>query len=446
MRWRAVLLLLLVAAATEFMVRGPLRLRHGTEWNDFLSPYIQSGLWIQGADPYAAKNLVKHWPARKPMFTFVMRDAADGSLVAKRGVPSPYPITSFVVLSPLALLSWNMAQFVWIVLSVGAVAIMICSVVAMAGVSWREPKAWIFAAFTLALAPIHTGLVTENPAVLVVALCVATVWVAEHSRENLAALLLALTVCLKPQVGICFLLFFLLQRRWRIAWVASGLCSFIALIAISRMSIAGTPWLFTYINNSRQAFSSGAINDFSEANPVWFHMLNLQVALDPLPGKVSSSNFGALAVGVVLMCGWLRLGLKSGRHSTPLLSLSTLVVISLLPIYHRSYDAALLVLPLGWALLQGMQQTAAPRSTLGLIALFLTPGAALVNQIAERAHMSATITHTWWWRSFIVAHQVWALLLLSTLLLWTMAKSSAVPSSEEIDMRTPAEFAASSSS
>lgn len=436
MRWRALLFLLLLASATEFLVRGPLRLRHATEWNDFLSPYIQSRLWIQGADPYAPQNLVRSWPARKPMFTFVLRDAASGTLVAKRGVPSPYPITSFVVLSPLGLVSWNAAQFLWIVLSLGAVGIMIGGMLGIAGVSWRDPRAWIFAAFTLALAPIHTGLVTENPAALVVALCVAAVWAAGDSRDNLAALLLALAMCLKPQVGLCFLLFFLLQRRWRIARVTSGVCASIALVAVARMSIAGTPWLFTYINNSRLVFASGSINDFSAANPVWFHMLNLQVALDPLLGKVSWTNLAAFLMGGVLFSAWLWVELKSGRRVSPLLSLSTLVVISLLPIYHRAYDAALLVVPLGWAYLQETQQLAALRSTRALIAFFLTPGGALVSQVAEHAHMAPTITHSWWWRSFIVAHQVWALLLLSTLLLWVMASSSPLPLSEEIQSRT----------
>ena len=439
------LLFLLVTAAAEFFLRGPLRLRQGTEWNDFLSPYIQSRLWIQGADPYAAQNFVKLWPPHKPMFVFVTRDAADGTLVAKRGVPSPYPITSFVVLSPLALVSWNVAEFLWILLGLGAVGVMICGIVAVAGVSWRDPKAWIFAALALGLAPIHTGLATENPAVLVVALCVAIVWLARHARENLAGLLLALAICLKPQVGLCFLLFYFIRCERRIAWVATTVSGFIALLAVARMFFTGTPWLSSYIENSRKIFASGAINDFSAANPVWFHMLNLQVALDPLLENVSWTNFCAVGLGIALIGVWLWLTLKSGRNVSPLLPLSTLAVISLLPIYHRSYDAALLVLPLGWALLQESQEPTAVRSTLALLALFLTPGGALVNQVAERAHISVSITHSWWWRSFIVAHQVWALMLLSTLLLWTLAKDSAVPSSKEIDTSSPAEFAVSSS-
>jgi hypothetical protein len=76
--WRRILLLLLLlGAGADFFVRGPLRIVHGTEWNDFLSPYIQSRAWISGMDPYSTESFLKFWPAGKPMFAFVTRDAAE---------------------------------------------------------------------------------------------------------------------------------------------------------------------------------------------------------------------------------------------------------------------------------------------------------------------------------------------------------------------------------
>jgi hypothetical protein len=172
-------------------------------------------------------------------------------------------------------------------------------------------------------------------------------------------------------------------------------------------------------------------------------MLNLQVALSPLVGMVRWTNFFAVGIGVALAGIWLWLTSKFVRTSCPLLSLSTLAVISLLPVYHRSYDAALLVFPLGWALLQETHLRTILHSTLALIALFLAPGGTLVAQFAERGHISAHITNSWYWRSFIAAHQVWALLFLCTLLLWAMVKSSAEPASKEIDTSSLAEFALS---
>ena len=91
-----------------------------------------------------------------------------------------------------------------------------------------------------------------------------------------ADLLFAVAICLKPQVGLCFLLFYVTQRRWRVAWVASALCGLVAVIAGGRLLLARTPWLSSYVENSRQVFAPGAINDFTLANPLWFHLINLQ--------------------------------------------------------------------------------------------------------------------------------------------------------------------------
>ena len=73
-----VVALLLLVSATEFAVRGPLRLLHGMGWNDFLSPYIQSKAWVHGADPYSAQSLINFWPPDNQRPPFVDREAASG--------------------------------------------------------------------------------------------------------------------------------------------------------------------------------------------------------------------------------------------------------------------------------------------------------------------------------------------------------------------------------
>jgi hypothetical protein len=57
-----------------------------------------------------------------------------------------------------------------------------------------------------------------------------------------------------------------------------------------------------------------------------------------------------------------------------------------------------------------------------LSVLFLTPGGVLVNLFAERANLSGAIVNSWWWRSLIVGHQVWALLALAVFLSWAMMR------------------------
>jgi glycosyl transferase family 87 len=417
--WRSILLLLLVlAASSEFFIRGPLRLLHGTEWNDFLSPYIQSRAWLRGVDPYSAENFVRLWPSGKPIFSFVTKDAAAGTLIFKRGVPSPYPITSFVVLAPLALLPWKLAQFVWIFLSLFAIAFIIQGLRSLLGTSWRDPRAWAFVAFALALAPLHTGLFTENPIIVVLGMGVAALWAAKYPHNYLAGVALALAICLKPQVGLCFLLLFLVQRRWKTVTTGCAITAVLTAIGIARLAGAGSPWLTSYLEASHTVFARGAINDFTPANPIWFHMLNLQVVFFPLLGKAGAANLAAIAVTALAGLAWLRYALISDRDSDQLLTLSALAVISLLPVYHRSYDAALLIFPVAWALLGNHRQPAVARACVILSVLFLTPGGVLVNLLAEQAHRPGAIVNSWWWRSLIVGHQAWALLALAVFLSW----------------------------
>jgi hypothetical protein len=420
-RWKwALLLLLLLAAATDFFVRAPLRLLHGTEWNDFLSPYIQSRAWVGGHDPYSVETFVRLWPSGKPMFTFVRRDAAAGTLAFNRGVPSPYPITSFVVLAPFGLMPWEVAQVLWLLLNFSALAFIIVGLVALHGVPWRDPRAWLFSAFILALAPIHTGLFTENPILLVLGLGVSALWALKCGRVTLAAISLTLATCLKPQVGLCFMIFLLVKRRWKPVAVACGMSAVILGVAIARLGATGTPWWNSYLGISRSIFARGGINDFTPANPIWFHLINLQVAFFPLFARTTVANVVAVIVSVGLGGLWLMRALTAGDDSDDLLMLSAIGVISLLPVYHRFYDAGLLIFPIAWAVMGRKVPRNAAWSILGLSAFFIFPGAVLISQAAKRAHLSVEIVNSWWWRSFIVGHQAWALFCLAMILLIAM--------------------------
>jgi hypothetical protein len=55
-----------------------------------------------------------------------------------------------------------------------------------------------------------------------------------------------------------------------------------------------------------------------------------------------------------------------------------------------------------------------------LLTLFLIPGGTLLEtmQISER--IPASLSQHWWWEAFVMAHQVWALLILSVLLVRQM--------------------------
>src|ERR1700685_3413819 len=94
-KWTALCLALLLLAGAEFVLRGPGRAVYlATQYNDFLSLYIQAHAWARGQDPYSPETLLSLWPAEASHFSFLAKEVADGSIIAKRGIPTAYLITS----------------------------------------------------------------------------------------------------------------------------------------------------------------------------------------------------------------------------------------------------------------------------------------------------------------------------------------------------------------
>src|SRR5450755_214666 len=159
---KTLLVLLVLLAASEFVLRGPLRFLRAADFNDFISPYVQSRALIRGLDPYSPEVLVRLWPVTGPhRLDFLAKDLADGSLIAKRGIPTAYPLTCLLLLAPLAVLPWPIAHFAWLVITVGLTLGLIWSLLSFlterGGVDWNDWNDWndwrsyIFVAFSLAL-------------------------------------------------------------------------------------------------------------------------------------------------------------------------------------------------------------------------------------------------------------------------------------------------------
>jgi len=160
-----VIFALMALVAIEFEVRGPWRALHSVgEFNDFISPYVQTRVWLAGQDPYDLTVLARAWPYQ--------RSSLDTSLVA-RGIPSPYPITGFPLLAPLAAISWEHANLLWLIAEGLFLALFLASLSSIATSTGAElyKKHFIFGA--LALAPLQTGFAVENMTIAAIALSTA---------------------------------------------------------------------------------------------------------------------------------------------------------------------------------------------------------------------------------------------------------------------------------
>ncbi len=420
-RWKSLLIALVLLAAGEFVLRGPIRFLHALDFNDFISPYIQARALVQGIDPYSPENLVRLWPEGAQRFDFLARDLASGTLIINHGIPTAYPLTCFLLLTPFAVFRWPIAHLAWLVTNLVLVLWLLWSLVSLAGFRWQEKRAYLFLALALALAPFHTGLAAGSIAIVTVALCGIAISAAHRKNDTLAGILIGLAICLKPQIGVPFLAYYVLRRRWHISGVSTGVVIVTAISAIGRLAASHTSWLQNYRMDNRVLLATGILSDFTERNPIRFSLVNLQVLLDALVKHAVAANILALMISGMMFLVWLLLVWRRNDSADELLDLSTIAVLSLLPVYHRLYDASLLVLPLCWSLseMSGRFNRFA-RAALLLILPFLVPGGSALEQLQLSGRVAKTIVNSWWWGTLVMPHQVWALFFLSVLLLWTM--------------------------
>jgi hypothetical protein len=309
---KSLLILLVLLAASEFIVRGPVRFLRAADFNDFISPYIQSRALVKGMDPYSPEVLAQLWPKGAHRPDFLARDLADGSLIAKRGIPTAYPLTCLFLLTPLAVLPWPVAYLAWLSITVCLTLGLIWSLLAMGGFGRNDWRAYAFVAVSLALAPLHTGLAAGSIVIGTVALCGIAMRLDQRGSELFAGILFGIAVCLKPQIGLPFLTYSLLRRRWRLSGIAAGVAFATAMLAMARLTLSGTPWIQNYRMDNKVLLVTGILSDFTERNPIRFSLINLQVLFYAILHHAVAANVLALAIFATLFGIWVLLVLRSG--------------------------------------------------------------------------------------------------------------------------------------
>lgn len=408
MSWLALCLLLLAVA--YWIVRGPVRaFRSSADYNDFLSPYVQTRVWLSGENPYDLGVLIQAWPYHGP--------SLKQNLIS-RGIPSPYPITGFPLLAPLAALPWNQANLLWRFTEILCFAVFLVSLLSLAHDSEAGSRYFLVLS-ALALAPFHTAVAVENVALPALALVTAAM-VCERKNAVAAGILLACGLALKPTVAAPVFAYFLIRKRWSSVFVSVAVCLFLLITAAGRMMVSGTEWFPNYLANGRHLFDPGTVYDFSDANPLRFDLVNAQVIFSQFMTRPLAQYF-AIGITALAILAWLQLR----RKVEGLLDLSVLSVAVLVPLYHRFYDAALLMFPVAWAIM-AIRGAAARYARIILIAAvpFLVPGAALLRVFEQDNSFVAALSGRWWWSIFVAAHQAWLILAILIALLFAVRKLS----------------------
>lgn len=369
--------------------------------NDFTDPYVGSYLWRQGSNPYDVAVAT----AASRLLT--------GSQV--RVVPI-YPLTAYLLVSPLTVLPWGWANLLLSVLeSLGVCAVAWC-VVGISGRTWQEDESWVVAALVLAFASFHTAVHVANLSVVSTALCVISVYWAMGDWDIPAGIFLGIAACLKPHLAIWLFGFYAVRGKWRLLAAGSITGVMVLVTSIARVWLRPTVLLANYFANLRHWFGPGGENDFSLANPLRFELANFQLVLGPLLGR-SGATVVAICIGVLGLGVWIYTVLRNPR-SSPALALTALIALSFLPVYHRVYDTGILTLVLAWLFESDPRQNRVKRIALALFLILLLPIQSLA--VRSQSYLSPQQLNSWWWNSVLAPYTAWMLLAFSAVLLYAL--------------------------
>jgi hypothetical protein len=316
---------------------------------DFGEIYYGARCALQHRDPYdpaQASNLLMRSLAAEgeKLPADPGRAAMARTLLA---VEINLPTTLFLLL-PLALLPWAIAQNLWMALIAGLLA---CAAFLVGDLGADiAPDLWLLLAGFL-LANCEGLLLDGNAAGIAVSLCIIAAWCFLKQRCALAgAVLLAISLLIKPHdSGLVWLYFLLaggaLRKR---ALQTLAITAILAICAAMWIAPSSPHWPQELRNNLTAVSVHGGTSDpalsgSTTSGAGW--IIDLQAALSILWNNPHFYNLTAYLIIGALILVWALITLA--RRPSPqqtLLGLAAISTLSLLPVYHRSNDAKLLLL------------------------------------------------------------------------------------------------------
>ena len=317
----------------------------GTDRVDFGEIYYGARTAVHHQDPYNADAALETFRAEGGTFPSNRKGAWATAIVIALDVN--LPTTLFLAL-PLTTLSYAGAQVLWILFTVVLLVTAGCLVWTAGDTTGPGLCGFLIG---IILANCQQLFLVGNVAGIAVSLCVFAAWCFLKERYiPIAVVLFALGLALKPHdVGFVWLYFVLVggAMRKRALQTLAVTCV-LGLAAAIWITPLSPHWLHELHDNHVTVSELGSTSDPSPAGLTSGNVgavLDLQAALSVIMPDPRSYNLASyLVVGsLVAVWGWIVLR----RRMTPdraWLALAVIAVLSLLPVYHRPYDAKLLLL------------------------------------------------------------------------------------------------------
>jgi hypothetical protein len=410
---------LFILGCVVFTVRGPVRATSDGGNYDFTLVYAASRAWIQGENPYESEAVSRGWassggPAdRDPMLV-----RGNATLV--------YPPPALAILAPVAALPWSIASWVWAAMNTALAAIGLASIARLAGLT----GATLFAFFGLGLCmmPLLTTAGTGQTALVVLA-CTGIGCAARMAgRPTLGGILLGIGGAIKPQLGFLFTVYQAGRLRWKVTVASLVVALALTGIGVGRMQAAGADWLPSWQRNVA-AFTTKDDGDPSRANRIRYQLINFAYPLHNFTDDRVIVRLAVYGIAAGLCAFYFVVDLKRGRDKGEergeLVSLGMVSAVTLMVVYHRLYDAALIAFVLALALRGIAARQRYHWITFALALLYAAPFSVLAVESVNRGWAPGWVSKSALGQNLILPGQAWGLVAVALWMIWLRWKSPA---------------------
>jgi hypothetical protein len=353
---------------------------------DFRAVYYPARCLMQHCDPYNESEVLRVYQTEG---VYASLDTAKERMMASRYgyLPSAF---SFTVL--FALLPWWYAQALWTALTIGGI-ILASFLIWTIGANHAPIISGCLIGFLLANSEVLA--IQGMCAGIVISLCVVAVWCFLRERFVPAGILcFALSLAIKPQdTGLVWLYFLLAggvyrKRAWQVL-VAAVLLSLPALLWVWHLS---PHWIQELHSNILALSAHGGLNDPGPATSGargLAAVISLQAVLSAFWDDPRIYNPASYLICAPFLLAWVIVALRFRPTAARVwLGLAAIAAFSVLPIYHRQYDAKLLLLAV-----PACATLWAEGGLTGRLALLVTAAGFLVTGDLSSAILMGLINH-----------------------------------------------------
>ncbi len=308
----------------------------------FQGVYYGTRCLLSNCDPYQEDQLVRQYQSEG-------RTLPSDSIQRRKAVTLYVNLpTTFLIIAPLALLSWAPAQALWIMLLVSL--FFTASFLVWKVAADRSPGVAVLLTI-LILINCEVVFGTGNTAGLVVSLSVIAVWsFLSETVPALGVLCFATALAIKPHdAGLLWLFFLLLGGRHRKRALQSlAITCGLMLVAVTWLTRVAPHWLIEMRANLAAISLPGGLNQpglASMTGRTAAMVIDLQAVTSAIWSDPRAYNLASYLVCGALIAVWAFTTIRSGFSiRNAWLAIATAAPITLLITYHRPYDAKLLLL------------------------------------------------------------------------------------------------------